>query len=366
MISPAFVFAAEEKQTREELEQVKKQIQSVQKRLGKKRKQYDAAVVSVKKSEQQISSAAKILRSTQRQIKKERKLLTEQKSKQRRLRKQRDEHQVLLMRQLRAAYLNGHQEYVKLLLNQQQPEKLGRVLVYYDYLNKARTKTIMQLGNTISELLVVEQDIQKRLAELNVLEASQKEEKSRLLGLKKKRQVAVKKLSSSISSQGKRLARLRENEVELESLLNQMRKALEEILQQQSLSGLKSVKGRLSWPVKGKVTTRFGQKSSQGLKSNGIQITAPEGREVAAVYHGQVVFADWLRGFGLMTIVDHGDGYMSLYGNNQSLFKEVGDWVEAGELIATVGQSGGHNVSGLYFEIRHQGQAKNPLRWVRR
>ena len=216
MISPAFVFAAEEKQTRAELEQVKKQIQSVQKRLGKKRKQYDAAVVSVKKSEQQISSAAKILRSTQRQIKKERKLLAEQKSKQRRLRKQRDEHQVLLMRQLRAAYLNGHQEYVKLLLNQQQPEKLGRVLVYYDYLNKARTKTIMQLGNTISELLVVEQDIQKRLAELNVLEASQKEEKSRLLGLKKKRQVAVKKLSSSISSQGKRLARLRENEVELE------------------------------------------------------------------------------------------------------------------------------------------------------
>lgn len=127
-----------------------------------------------------------------------------------------------------------------------------------------------------------------------------------------------------------------------------------------------TLRGRLQWPSRGKLTTRYGSARKVGkLKWQGVNIKAPEGTEVHAISHGRVAFSDWLRGFGLLTIIDHGDGYMSLYGGNQSLFKEVGDWVEAGEVIAGVGNSGGRKNSALYFEIRHNGKPTNPLKWCR-
>jgi septal ring factor EnvC (AmiA/AmiB activator) len=126
------------------------------------------------------------------------------------------------------------------------------------------------------------------------------------------------------------------------------------------------LRGRLNWPSRGKLITRYGSARKVGkLKWQGVNISAPEGTEVRAISHGRVAFSDWLRGFGLLTIIDHGDGYMSLYGGNQSLFKEVGDWVEAGEAIASVGNSGGRQDSALYFEIRHNGKPSNPLKWCR-
>ncbi len=186
-----------------------------------------------------------------------------------------------------------------------------------------------------------------------------------MLSLKEKRKKEVAALKRSISTQGKQLSNLRENEEELEVLLKQMQKALAEIIQQQNLDGLGKVKGKLAWPLKGRLLLNYGERINQGIRSNGIRISGREGQEIAAVHHGRVVFSDWLRGFGLLVILDHGKGYMSLYGNNQSLYKDVGDWVEAGELIATVGQSGGQRTPGVYFEIRYQGKASNPMRWIK-
>lgn len=365
MSSLNLIASEKKQQTQQQLEQVKQQISQLQKRLDSKRKEYGSATQSLKKTEQRINSAAKILRATQNQIAREKKKLNDNQQQETALQKKKQKHQTILAQQLRSAYSTGRQEYLKLLLNQEQPEKLGRILSYYDYLNKARTQSIRELGETIVQLEQVRTDIQENIKELAILESSQKKEQQRLLGLKEQRKKEVALLARSIASQDKKLSNLRENEEELSSLLQQMQRALQEIFKQQNLEGLGKMKGQLTWPIKGRMLLNYGERINRDIRSNGIRISAPEGKEVAAVFHGRVVFSDWLRGFGLLVIVDHGKGYMSLYGNNQSLFKEVGDWVEAGEMIATVGQSGGKQSPGLYFEIRHQGKAHNPMQWIR-
>ncbi len=356
--------ADKSKQTQQQLEQIKQQIKQLQKKIDSKRKQYGSAAQALKKTEQKINSAAKILRATQRQIQREERKLGDNRRQEKELQKQQQHHQAILAQQIRSAYSSGRQEYLKLLLNQEEPAKLGRVITYYDYLNKARTRSIQQLGKTLVELQQVRSNIEANIKQLAILEQSQKAEQQRLISLKSQREKEVKQLARSIASEDKKLANLKENEEELQSLLLQMQQALREIIQQQDLDGLAKVKGKLSWPLKGRVALNYGETINKGMRSNGIRIAAREGQEVAAVFHGRVVFSDWLRGFGLLLIIDHGQGYMSLYGNNQSLFKEVGDWVEAGELVSTVGQSGGQKSPGLYFEIRHQGKARDPRQWI--
>ncbi|NVJ49186.1 MAG: peptidoglycan DD-metalloendopeptidase family protein [Gammaproteobacteria bacterium] len=365
LTTPLGFAASKNEQTKQQLQQVKGQIKRVQQQLSSQRKKYGSAAEELKRTEKKINSAAKILRATQQQIATEQSSLKKNKSAEKKLALDKVKHQKLLAQQLRSAYTNGRQEYLKLLLNQEQPEKLGRMLTYYDYLNKARSQSIQQLGETIIELQQVEAAIQSSLKELTVLEQAQKREQQQLLELKGEREQAVRSLARSIASQDKRLASLRADEEELESLVRQMERALREIIQQQDLEGLSGHKGKLTWPLKGRVSLNYGERINRDIRSNGIRINAKEGQEVASVFHGRVIFSDWLRGFGLLVIIDHGKGYMSLYGNNQSLFKEVGDWVEAGEMIATVGQSGGQSNPGLYFEIRFQGKAHNPMQWIR-
>ncbi|NVJ59058.1 MAG: peptidoglycan DD-metalloendopeptidase family protein [Gammaproteobacteria bacterium] len=361
------VFSASNKsqETKQQLEQIKGQIKTVQDRLSGQRKEYGSATRQLKNTEQKINSAAKILRATQRQISEQTRSLMTNQTKQKQLQKDLKQHKQLLAQQMQSAYSSGRQQYLKLLLNQEDPEKLGRMLAYYDYLNRARTNSMRQLGDTLVQLAEVKQSIEDSIKKLSVLEKSQLQEQKRLLSLKEQREREVKNLARNIASNDKKLSNLRENEEELESLLRQMQKALREIIKEQNLEGLKKVKGKLTWPIKGRVSLNYGERINRDIRSNGIRISAPEGKEVAAVFHGRVVFSDWLRGFGLLVIIDHGDGYMSLYGNNQSLFKDVGDWVEAGEMISTVGQSGGQASPGLYFEIRHQGKARNPKQWIR-
>jgi septal ring factor EnvC (AmiA/AmiB activator) len=124
-----------------------------------------------------------------------------------------------------------------------------------------------------------------------------------------------------------------------------------------------SRKGKLRWPARGRLAQRFGAPRSGGLRWRGVMIEAQEGGEVRAVSQGRIAFSDWMRGFGLLLIIDHGDGYMSLYGHNQTLYKEVGEWVDTGEVVALLGASGGRTESGLYFEMRHKGRPINPVHW---
>jgi len=347
-----------------ELEQLKGKIKSLQSNLASKQKQQSSAVKKLRSSEKKIATASKILRNTNSQLKRKEKQLKQLKNKQGNLQKDKGRQKKLLAEQLRSAYMNGKQEYLQLLLNQQDPEKLGRMLVYYDYMNKARSKQVNELQKTLEDLKIVDLEIQKEIQGLEVLQQSKKEETKQLLSLKKKREKLIASLTKEISSTSDQLTELEINAQQLQQLIDSVQETIEEMDFSQPLEGIKSLRGKLKWPTRGKQLRKFAS-TNQGQRSTGVLIGGREGSEVEAIHHGRVVYADWLRGFGLLLILDHGKGYMSLYGYNQALYKDVGDWVEAGEAISTLGQSGGQKQPALYFELRHQGKAINPNKWLK-
>ncbi|MBV1910362.1 MAG: peptidoglycan DD-metalloendopeptidase family protein [Kangiellaceae bacterium] len=352
-------------QAQKELTQLQSNIKKLQTTLSSKRTQQSSALKKLRSSEKRIATASKILKSTTGQLKKKERELKLLRSKQKTLEVDKLKQKNALAEQLRSAYMNGQQEYLKLLLNQQNPDELGRTLVYYDYMNKARGKQVRALQETLAELKIIDLSIQSEIQKLNILKQAKQSETKQLTSLKNKRQKLVNQLSKEIASKSDELTELEINAQELQQLIDSVRETIEEMDFSQPLEGLKKIKGKLKWPTNGKRLRNYGSVNN-GQRSNGVLISGSEGKEISAVHHGRVVYADWLRGFGLLLIVDHGKGYMSLYGYNQALYKEVGDWVEAREAIATLGQSGGQNRPALYFELRHQGKPINPRRWFRR
>lgn len=268
----------------------------------------------------------------------------------------------VLAQQLRAAYTSGHHDYIKLLLNQQSPASVERTVTYYKYLNDARIKEIDQFQIVLSDLLAVTTQHQEQAKKLNLIKQQQAEQKVVFQNTKQERKNTIRALNKELLGSKQLLAQLVAEEQNLVVALQRIA-----ALAQQSaeLVGLKKLKRKLSWPVKGKISHSFGSRKQGYLKWKGILLAAPVGKQVKAIHNGTVLFSDWLKGYGLVTVLDHGAGYMSLYGYNQALLKSVGDRVETGEPIALVGQSGGQSQSGLYFEIRSDGQAVNPKAWFK-
>ena len=268
----------------------------------------------------------------------------------------------LLAKQLRSAYTTGQHDYLKLLLNQDQSEKIQRTISYYQYINQARTKEIDKFQATLTQLLQVSAEHQKQIQHLQKLKAKQVQQDSQLRENKAQRRKTLAKLSRKLLSSQQQLNKLKAEE----NNLNQALAKLAAIIQAElDLTGLSKLKHKLSWPVKGRMMHRFGTRKQGYLKWKGVLISAPISRQVQTIHNGTVLFSDWLKGYGLLTVIDHGNGYMSLYAHNQTLLKSVGDRVETGEPIALIGQSGGLEHPGLYFEIRHQGKALNPRLWCR-
>lgn len=277
-----------------------------------------------------------------------------------------EEQRALLAQQVRAAYAGGRQAQVKLLLNQQDPAAVGRVLAYYDYLQTARLERINAVEATLTDLRRTEAEIGKETQTLETARKAQQERQQALLTGKRERGQVLASLKAEIRGSDERLAALREDEEQLKALLAKLARVLADIPNEDGLRPFPALKGQLPWPADGQLQARFGDargQSGTGLRWQGVLINAPEGHQVRAISHGRVAFADWMRGFGLLLIVDHGQGYMSLYGYNQSLYASVGDWVEPGQVIGAAGRSGGHETAGVYFEIRHQGKPVNPAQW---
>jgi len=277
-----------------------------------------------------------------------------------------EEQRALLAQQVRAAYAGGRQAQVKLLLNQQDPAAVGRVLAYYHYLQTARLERINAVEATLTDLRRTEAEIGKETQTLETARQAQQERQQALLTGKRERGQVLASLKAEIRGSDERLAALREDEEQLKALLAKLARVLADIPNEDGLRPFPALKGQLPWPADGQLQARFGEargQSGTGLRWQGVLINAPEGRQVRAISHGRVAFADWMRGFGLLIIVDHGQGYMSLYGYNQSLYASVGDWVEPGQVIGAAGRSGGHETAGVYFEIRHQGKPVNPAQW---
>jgi septal ring factor EnvC (AmiA/AmiB activator) len=261
----------------------------------------------------------------------------------------------------------GRQGQLKIIFNQQDPAMLGRMFTYYDYFNRARADRIADIDRKLQEVVTLEQAIAQESEGLERLRADQIQQKEALAESRASRRQILVKLEGEIRTKEQQLASLMRDERSLAELLSRLQEALRDLpVDVPDNVPFSSLKGRLPWPVQGKIAARFGSsRKAESLTWRGILIDADEGREVRAIYNGRVVFADWMRGFGLLVIVDHGNGYMSLYGHNQSLYKDVGESVRKGEVVATVGNSGGREVPGLYFEIRHNGVPDNPVFWCR-
>lgn len=277
-------------------------------------------------------------------------------------------HKGALTDQVVAAYAVGRQGYFKMMLNQKDPSKVARTFVYYDYLNKARARKIDEVIRILDDIESIESNINRQI---DLLEKDKRERETEITLLERtkgSRQKLLSEIQSRIESGTGSLSSLRLNEKKLQGLIKNLQDVLSDIpAAYDKIKKFSELKGRLMFPVAGKITGKFGRKGNpNGGVWRGVFIEASEGKAVKAVSNGRVVFSDWFRGLGLLTIIDHGDGYMSLYGHNQSLYKSAGEWVEAGETVSTVGLSGGNTKSGLYFEIRKKGKTQNPMKWCKR
>src|SRR5262249_49237103 len=258
---------------------------------------------------------------------------------------------------LRSAYAMGRGEELKLLLAQERIDEIGRMLAYYRYFEQARVREIDQVLSDLDALAHLHKAIDEETAELRQTRAEQAADAQRMESERSERSRLLAQLDATLKNQQERLTALGKDEKSLLDLLERLRDIFADIPQQIAGSEpFARLRGRLGWPVRGKAVGAPG--NDEGERGNhGLLIAAATGSEVHAVSHGRVVFADWLRGFGLLMIVDHGDGYLSLYGYNEALLKEVGDWVNANDVIATSGASGGRKIPGVYFELRYQGKA---------
>ncbi len=361
------VFAEPTQQeTQKRLSKVQEQIRKSQQKLEQQRGELGDLEKLLRESEESIGNLNQQLVVTETELKQSQEKIVELQVEEKQLQKQLAKHHDILYAQVRSEYQYGGQQKLKLLLNQQEPEKLGRNLIYYDYLHRARLSEIDKATKVLQSVNEVQIEIrqQEKLAEQS--RVSLLKEKQLLEQAQSQRKTAISSLNSNVSSEKEKLASLEGNEKRLKGLIEELRATLADIPVFNKGKGFSKSQGKLYWPVVGKPSNKFGQKRNtarSNINWQGVFIPSVEGNNVRSIYHGRVAFAEWMRGLGLLIIVDHGDGYMSLYGHNQSLFKQVGEWVDAGEKVATVGNSGGNNKSGLYFEIRKQGSPINPAKW---
>ncbi len=269
---------------------------------------------------------------------------------------------------VRAAYAMGRGDQVRLMLGQDDLHRTERLLGYYQVVGDrraARVEEIRRLETALQRLEQRERDEATRLARLA---ARQDETRLRLASASRARQLILADLDESIAAEQHRASALAADAQAMRALIERLKREAE-IADEAELSQvpISELRGELGWPLSGtRVLRSFGEGREQGaLHADGVLLAARPGDEVRAVHHGRVAYAGWLRGFGMLIVIDHGDGYMSIYGHNQALMNEVGEWVAAGDLIALAGSSGGDEQHGLYFAIRHDGRAIDPARWCR-
>jgi len=361
-------YASDSAQEEARLQKLRTRIGALQEKLNETRGQRDAVREEVRDLERRIGGLLQSSRQTEaRQHRNETKLQT-LRARAARERGGLETQRQQLRHQIRAAYVMGRQEYPKMLLNQENPAGVARVLTYYQYLNRARAERITDIQASLSRLEALERQIREQSQELEALRATQQEQKTTLEISRARRSELLASLSHEVRGHSQEIERLHADEKRLEQLIEELKTVLPETtsLPPGGEKHFARLRGRLPLPARGRIIARYGsQKNVGNLKWRGLFIAGREGQNVIAVFRGRVVFADWLRGFGLLLILDHGDGYMTLYGHNQSLHRGVGNWVETGETIASLGNTGDVAQPGLYFEIRQNGDPRDPLIWCK-
>jgi septal ring factor EnvC (AmiA/AmiB activator) len=366
----------------DELKDLRSRLNRLQEEFQKTSGEHAEVADALKQSEQQISTVTRGLRSLEQDERRLNRELGQLQSQYARTEAALREQQDRLADLLRQRYYQGGEDGMRLMLGGRRPGEISRNLQYYTYIGRARAELIAQQRETLAQLTLLRTRIEEQKVRLAKVQIEHQAQKRALEGVKSAREQMLSKLSSQIRKQRKEIKTLQQDEARLARLIERLRKLAAtpkptdrkprpgqkvDTVASAALAGVDfpRMKGRLALPVAGEITAHFGQSREGGGPSwKGLFIRTREREEVRAVATGQVVFADWLRGFGNLLIVDHGAGYLSLYSNNESLYKQPGDAVRAGDVVAAAGNTGGQEETGLYFELRHQGKPFDPMKWV--
>ncbi|MGB5789221.1 MAG: peptidoglycan DD-metalloendopeptidase family protein [Pseudoalteromonas nigrifaciens] len=355
---------ANEDRTKKDLSEVQTALKQSQSEYNAQRKKVATLQKNLQQHELDIAKNAKALNMAEQSVKKTEQQQQLQQQKADQLEQQHAQFQHALAAQLKSAYMaGGDDDYAKMLLNQEDTAKFERTLSYYNYLNKARIEQLEELKALQLQIAKNQAELAKTKQKLVNLHDEQKRRQTALVNAQSERQANLKNLQAQLNNTKSSINYLKENQQTLITTIEELEKEKNKKVE---LLGLNNSKGKLNWPSRGKLEHTFGQRKHGGIDWKGVLIGAKEGSNINSVHNGQVVFADWLKGYGWVIVVDHGEGFMSLYGHAQTLLKDVGDMVREGETVALVGQSGGQASSGLYFEMRHKGRAVNPEKWCKR
>jgi septal ring factor EnvC (AmiA/AmiB activator) len=361
------VYASEKTQKQAELEALQTKIGNLKSAIDVKESSKSQYTSQLKDIERDFANISRKIRTSEKEI-------NSKAVEMKKLKRSRNKHQQqlvhendILAKQVYAAFTLGEQEKLKLLFSPGNPGELQRNLVYYQYFSEARADLIETVKTNIDAILETEVGINNTKLELENRHQLLRNQKTQLDQDKSKRHQIISSLDQQLKKQGGDLNRLEDEASQLQKLISSIAEILVETPEPKlDTTAFAKLRGQLAWPVDGKVKKLFGhQKPLSNLRWQGIMIYAPAGNHVRAVSHGRVAFADWLRGLGYLIIIDHGNSYLSLYGHNESVFKMAGDWVESGDIIGSIGSSGGQQKPGLYFEIRKQGKPQNPTRWCK-
>jgi septal ring factor EnvC (AmiA/AmiB activator) len=368
MLLPALVLAQDssrEQATEQQLDALREEIREVQQRIASQSTQRDELQQALRDAEIRIADNDRQLEKLQRQIDDVVAALETLEAEAKRLEQQRADLETQLIAEIRNLWALRQGGGLKVLLGDQGPDRTARNLAYYQRLLGARTESIAAYEALLADL---ERNRAARLTSQKTLVARRadlQQEQQKAAALQQERQITLAAIEKSLSRDSDRVAKLEADRERLSRLLDELRSSIAELDTPASYKPFVQAKGELQFPAKGRPSNRFGEQRNAGsLRWRGWLIPAREGSDVRAIHHGRVVYSDWLRGQGLLMILDHGDGWLSLYGHNRSLQAEVGDWVQPGEVIARVGASGGATMPALYFEIRKDGKPVDPGRWV--
>jgi len=346
-----------------QLEKLKSRISELSEAQSRELRERDSVQASLREAELRISRLTREQRNLEKKASTARQRLDSLEAEQAVLAAEKRTQLDWLGKTVRASYQAGRQERIKLLLNQEQPDQIARLLRYQEYYQRARSNRLKAVNGELDELKAIALRVEKARQVLLEKRTDVQRHAGKLQDAQKERQATLASLNRSLDDRGSNLNQLKADQQRLQKLLADMQRSLNDIPADLGGKPFGNLAGKLPWPVEARISTGYNSRREGALRWQGVIFNAAPGTPVRAIHAGRVVFADWLRGYGLLTIVDHGNGYLTLYGYNQSLLREVGEWVSAGDSLALAGNSGGNRTNGLYFEIRHRGKAVNPTRW---
>lgn len=350
----------------ETLGEIRKQILKLEKASLKAVKRRSTAEQTLRTAEVSASKVHKKLQQVDEELAGTRSRLAALEIQARKTQSELTEHRSALEQQLRLAYATGRDDWLRTVLSQRDPVSIGRNMVYQGYFAQQRSGLMEAVSSQLTALAENTAAVSREQQNLAEIQRVQKKELEELSAVRKDRRLALADIDRNMATQNDQLEQLRVEAKDLESLVAELNRLFSDL----SIGGATPFadrKGQMTWPADGRLVRKFGQPKADGrLRWDGVLLATGAGSEVQAVHHGRVVYSDWLPGMGLLVVLEHGDGFMSLYGHNQDLIMEVGEWVTPGTVIAHVGDSGGQSVPGLYFEIRKNGAPVNPSHWVRK